>query len=606
LDSKLQLLAYVIAGLALFGELAVLVVNVIFRTGFNYSFSANQELARVALNILTFVGGAIAYRAGMHMPMSFMTSRVSPALRAVLGAFSHSVVLVTAVAAALLSIPYLRAGWSANTEILHIPLTLEILPYTLGMTFLAVFAIRHLLLNLRRSTVLTTFGVIAIAVGLTTVTAVGGPLITSDSLPWLMVALFLIMLPSGVPIGFVLACTAIVSLLVSDIAFPVVVPQRMIDGADNFILLAVPFFVFVGIIMSDSGVSKTLADVMKAIVGRIRGGYLQVIVITMYFFSGISGAKTADMVAVGAPLSDILDERGYSREETAAVLAASAVMGETIPPSIGLLVLGSITTLSIAELFVAGIVPAAVLAIVLMLAIYIRARRIGMPVESGTSLKEASKALIVALPSLALPVMLVFAIIRGIATPTEVSAIAVVYGLLLALVLHRMSRTALLASIRNSINLTGMVLFVVSAAYPFSWVLTVMQIPQTISQSVSAFTGVPWLFMLATVLVLVVLGSLLEGLPALIIFAPLLVPVAAKMGISPIQYGIVLLISLGLGAFTPPLGIGFYVAAAITKARVDETVPRLLLYLGILLIGVVLLALVPPLTLSLPHLVLGK
>jgi tripartite ATP-independent transporter DctM subunit len=269
-------------------------------------------------------------------------------------------------------------------------------------------------------------------------------------------------------------------------------------------------------------------------------------------------------------------------------------------------VLGSITTLSIAELFVAGIVPAAVLAIVLMLAIYIRARRIGMPVESGTSLKEASKALIVALPSLALPVMLVFAIIRGIATPTEVSAIAVVYGLLLALVLHRMSRTALLASIRNSINLTGMVLFVVSAAYPFSWVLTVMQIPQTISQSVSAFTGVPWLFMLATVLVLVVLGSLLEGLPALIIFAPLLVPVAAKMGISPIQYGIVLLISLGLGAFTPPLGIGFYVAAAITKARVDETVPRLLLYLGILLIGVVLLALVPPLTLSLPHLVLGK
>ena len=319
---------------------------------------------------------------------------------------------------------------------------------------------------------------------------------------------------------------------------------------------------------------------------------LQVIVVCMYIVSGISGSKIADIAAVGTTMKDTMRREGYDAGETAAVLASGAVMGETVPPSIAMLVLASVTSLSIGTLFVAGLLPAAVMAACLMVLIYFRAGRRDSTRKASPA--EIGRAGVRAIPALVAPLILIGGIVSGIATPTEVSSTAVIYALVLAAGFYRaLTFRQFWRVLASTAAQAGMVLFITSTASTFSWSLTLAKMPQSIAALFSVLHGSAALFLLATIVTLVLMGALLEGLPALLIFGPLLLPLAPAFGINPLQYGLLLIIAMGLGAFSPPIGVGMFVTCSICDTSMENAARHMVPYLVVLAIGLLLVAFVP-------------
>jgi tripartite ATP-independent transporter DctM subunit len=378
-------------------------------------------------------------------------------------------------------------------------------------------------------------------------------------------------------------------------------------GITNFLYLAIPFFVMAGGFLTQGRLVRPLGALITLLLGRLKGQTAHAIVTAMFIFSGISGSKLADMAGVGAAMADIVRREGYPRKQVAALLAASAVMGETVPPSIGLLVLAPLVSLSVATLFVAGLVPAIVVAVCLHVAIFVRSHGVAYKgVRFGS--RAAATTALQAMPSLIIPVILIGGIASGTGTPTEVSSFAVVTAfLMLALVARTIDLKAMretLTATRNTLSytssMTGMVLFVLAGAHAFSYCLTVVNVPQNVGAAV-AHIGQAWIYLLVTVAVMIVMGLLLEGLAAIIVLAPIMSPAAAVLGIDPIHYSIVLLISMALGAFLPPIGAGYYMATIVAGSEIDEAIRPTLFYLLIVFVGLIIIALVPQFSLFLPH-----
>ena len=300
----------------------------------------------------------------------------------------------------------------------------------------------------------------------------------------------------GVPIAFSLMIGTSVYIFSSGAVPMIALSQNMVDGTGSFVLLALPFFILAGIIMERGQISSRLVQFVQSLVGHYRSGLLQAGVVSMYLMSGLSGSKAADIAAVGSILREKLRSEGYSLEQGAAVLAASAAMGETIPPSIAMLVVGSITTLSVGALFVAGIIPAAVIAVCLMVLIYVQALWIGAPRSPRVSLGAMLRTAVAAVPPMMMPLILFGGIIFGVATPTEVSAFAVVYGIMLAGLAYReFTFKSFLASTYECTLLSGMILFIVAAASSFSWVLTIAGLPQSLADLLGSTHGNQALFL---------------------------------------------------------------------------------------------------------------
>jgi len=336
-------------------------------------------------------------------------------------------------------------------------------------------------------------------------------------------------------------------------------------------------------------------------VGHVRGGLFQVMVVSMYIVSGLSGSKAADVAAVGLVMRDMLRREGYSLEKATAVLASGAVMGETVPPSIPMLVLGAVTTISVGTLFIGGLIPAAVVGLCLMALIYLQFRKSSLSRPPRASLRQLANASLRGLLPLLMPVILFGGILAGVATATEVSSFAVVYGLVLACVVYReMGFRAFLRGLTDCASISGMVLFILGSASTFAWVLTIANLPHRLVGLLSAVHQSHWVFMLASIVLLVVTGLILEGLPALLILAPILLPIASRVGISQLHYGIVLLIAMGIGAFMPPVGVGFYFACAVCETTIEKSSREMIPFVIVLSIGLLLVALVPWFTLFLP------
>ena len=283
------------------------------------------------------------------------------------------------------------------------------------------------------------------------------------------------------------------------------------------------------------------------------------------------------------------------------MLAASAAMAETIPPSIAMLVLGSVTSISIGTLFVAGLLPAVVLALCLMVLNIVVAPR-GAADASVPPGRGVGRAAVAAILPLAMPVGMFVGIRFGIATPTEISSFAVLYSLALSVTVYREFTLRHLGALAGDCaSMAGSVLFVLAVASAFAWTLSAANLPQAMVQVLHLVGDSPALFMAGSVALLIVVGSLLEGLPAIMILAPLLLPLAIRLGISDVQYGIVLILAMGIGAFIPPIGIGFYVASAVTESNVEGTALAMLPYIAALVVGVLLVAFVPWITLALPN-----
>jgi tripartite ATP-independent transporter DctM subunit len=585
---------------ALLGELGLVLGNVFARAYFHHSFLWADEVARLSLSILAFVGGAVAYRRRDHAFVRVVLNLVPRPVERTCLALSDIIVLFVVGLTGIASAEFIASSWGERTPIFQIPAALIALPLPLGMALLALYAANNLYRENRR---------MIWSVGVAFIVVLALAAATRDLwLPWLggdaaiivALALFFVAIFAGVPVGFVLLLATATYLWAADAASFVVLPQTMVNGTGNFILLAVPFFILAGLIMERGGISVRLVRFIYALVGHWRGGLLQVTVASMYVVSGLSGSKPADVAAVGTVMRDQLRER-HSAAEGAAVLAASAIMGETVPPSIAMLIVGSITSVSLAALFIGGLIPAAVMAVCLMVLIYVRARRAGTPCVPRAPFAAMFRAGVDAVLPLLMPAMLLGGILFGVATPTEVAAFAVVYGLVLAVLVYRVMNLAeFMRTVADTAALTGVLLFIFAAASGFSWTLTVAYLPQRLVALLHAVGNSTEIFMIGSIALLVIVGVLLEGLPSLNVLAPLLIPIAGKLGLSEMHYALVLIIAMGIGGFMPLAGVGFYVCCAIMRCDIEQASRAMVPYLIMVLVGLLIVAFVPWFALALP------
>ncbi len=590
----------VIVGVALVGELLVVIANVVGRVFFDTPLLWADEVSGFALSVIAFLGGAIAYRREQHVLVRTLVDLLPPPSRAASYALVDWLVLAIALVTGYQSLALLSFRWDQVTPILGISATWIAVPLTVSMLVLAVYALARLLQQPRGAVVAS--GALLVAATILVVVfrhATDLPVASNWNVT-IAIGVVLVTVLIGLPIAFSLMLGTMLFLYLGGMVAMVALPQNMVDGTGRFVLLALPFFIFAGIVMERGGISRRLVAFVAALVGGMRGGLQQVMVVSMYVVSGISGSKAADVAAVGLVMRDMLEKEKYDVDQSAALLAASAAMGECIPPSLAMLVLGSVTSLSVAALFAAGIIPAAVIALCLMALIWLLTPRRSASLARGPGMRRL--ALGAVLP-FSMPVMLFAGILLGFATPTEVSAFAVAYGLSIAVVvyreLHRRDFSRMVAEASTS---AGMVLFTLAAAQSFSWVLSAAELPHRLAELVTVYATGPSLFLLVSIVALIVLGSLLEGLPAILILAPLLVPLAPQAGVDPLHYGIVLLVAMGIGAFLPPLGVGFYIACSVVRANADRATRAMAPYFTILVVGLLVVAFIPWFTLLLPRL----
>jgi len=585
---------------ALVGELGVVFFNTLSRSFLGIALLWTDETAQLTLSTIAFVGGVLAYRRGEHVSVRALVETLPRPCQPVCHALVDLIVLTMAVVTGLSTLPLLATRWQELTPILQIRAGWFVVPLVVSMLLLAVTALERLLRQ-HRPIVLAVGAAFAALVLLLVLT--GGtwrPWVTGAGPLSLALGFFFGLLLFGMPVTFGLLFGAFVYLYASGTVPLTALAQNAADGTNNFVLLALPFFIFAGMIMEKGGISLRLVRFVKALVGHLRGGLLQVTVVSMYIVSGLSGAKTADVAAVGSVMRDMLRREGYSMEQSAAVLAASAVMGETVPPSLAMLVLSSVTTLSVGALFIAGIIPAVVIGLCLMALIYVQARQAKGPRTPRASLRELMTAILGGVLPLLMPVILFGGILLGIGTPTEVSSFAVVYGLVLAAIYGELGLRGFVESVINCAALSGMILFILAAASSFSWTLSVANLPQGLAGILTRVHNNQGLFLFGSILFLIVIGTILEGLPALLILAPLLMPIAAQVGLNQLHYGIMLVLAMGIGIFIPPVGNGFYVCCAVCETTIEKSTRALIPFLVVLGIGLLLVALVPWFTLFLP------
>lgn len=421
-----------------------------------------------------------------------------------------------------------------------------------------------------------------------------------------LVVSFVLFVAIGIPIAFAMGAASVTFLLFEGRLPLALIAQRLFAGIDSFPLMAVPFFIFAGLLMDSGGISARLVKLALVLIGHVRGGLAMVVMLAEMFFSGISGSTTADISAIGSTMIPAMRRAGYPPERAAAIVAAASSMGVLIPPCIMMVVLGSLVNISIGRLFIAGFLPSAVMVIGLMGLITYQARRGILPpsevrAERGaiySAFKNSALALL-------LPVIIFGGILFGIATPTEIAAIGAVYALVVSLFIYReVSWRDLYKICEQTIILTGAALLLIGLAMTFSWILASQQTPAAIAQLMTMIGGGSIGFLLLSIVIFLIAGVFLEGLPALIILMPILLPVAERVGIDPLHFGILAIGTVGVGIFLPPIGIGLLLSAGIAQCSMRSVTKVFMPYLLVLIFSLVIIALIPAITLILPKLLM--
>ena len=595
----LLVLVDAIAAVLLAADLIVVSLSVYYRYVLAAPIEWAGDVARGLMVALSFFGAAGALARHENAGVAFFVQKLGPQARRRVDAVAALVVLATAGSVAWNAIALGRFTTGQTTGS-GLPLELTFYPMGAGALCMTIFALAQFCRRKPSEIAFAVAFALALAGGAYGWRLVGAGAARSG-LP--MALGFVGCLVGGVPIGFALAFTALVYIWIEGSLPGLIFAQQMARGIDNFVLLAIPFFILVGYLMEANGMSVRLIALLERLVGRARGGLNVVMVLSMVIFSGISGSKMADVAAVGSVLIPAARRSRQNPGGAVALLAASAVMAETIPPCINLIILGFVANLSIGGLFMAGLAPAGLMALVLIGAVILlggaRAPEEARP--GGASLAQLWRGAIVTLGLL----VIIFAGFRfGVATATEISAFAALYALVVGgLAFRELGPRAAARSFINAATRSGLVLFIVAAAQSLAFVLTLQRLPDALAQAMIALShnAGAWPFLLLSILILIVMGSILEGAAALIIFGPLLIPVAAQIGINGLHFGVVLVIAMGIGLFAPPLGLGLYGACLIGGVPIETTVRPMLGYLGLLFVCLMVIAFVPGLTLWLPH-----
>src|ERR1700730_5748339 len=591
-----------VAALLVIVEIVVLFSGVSARYFFQRPIIWSDELASILFLWLSMLGAVVAFQRGEHMRMTAFVGMVNPNRRAFFD------VLAIAAPLAFLVLVLQPAYEFASDEAFVSTPALDISslwhgpapPVRLGLMLLVAFLRLASLGDWLRTTI--ALGAVVAVGGM--LYALGPILVPLGNLNLLIffVVLVAIMVFAAVPIAFAfgLATFAYITLTTSTPA--TVVIGRMDEGMSHLILLSVPLFVFLGLLIEMTGMARAMVTFLASLLGHVRGGLQYVLVAAMYLVSGISGAKAADMAAVAPVLFPEMIKRGAKPGDLVALLSATGAQTETIPPSLVLITIGSVTGVSIAALFTGGLLPGLVLAVMLCAVVWRRYRKEDLSHVKCASWGEVGSTFLVALPAIALPFVIRAAVVGGVATATEVSTIGIVYSALAGLLIYRkFDWSRLYPMLTETAALSGAILLIIGAATGMAWALT----QSGFSTSLAAFmTGLPGgapMFLGVTIVAFIVLGSVLEGIPAIVLFGPLLFPIAKQVGVHEVHYAMVVILAMGIGLFAPPFGVGYYAACAISRIHPDEGIKPMLGYMLALLIGTIVIAAVPWISIGLLH-----
>ena len=411
---------------------------------------------------------------------------------------------------------------------------------------------------------------------------------------------------TGMPVAFAMGVASLVYMLLQGSLPMISIPQRMLNGADNFPLLAIPFFMLAGSLMDNGGVTRRLVTFASALVGHITGGLAHVVVVANMIMAGMSGSAVADASGTGSILIPSMQQKGYPAAFAAAIVGAAATIGPIIPPSIPMVIFGSIASVSTAKLFIGGVIPGILMGIYLMAVAYVVAKRRGYGREVRRSLSELGRAFVDAIPPLLAPVIILGGILGGIFTPTEAAVVTTVYAFFLGLWYRELSLRDIPRILTNVLVTTSAVLFIVAASSLMGWLLAIEQVPQALMSGFVSISTNPWVILAIINVFLLILGCLMDAIPLLIILVPVLSPLIMRLGIDPVHFGVVMVLNLMIGLLTPPVGMVMYMVCSIAKVSVKdftrECWPMILALIGVL----AMITFYPPLVVWLPNLLLGR
>jgi C4-dicarboxylate transporter DctM subunit len=597
-------LAFSIAAIVA-AQAIVVGLQVIGRHIFRQPIPWTEEIARLLLAWLMCAGGVSALKHGQHPRVTALLRALSADRRA---AVDRGLQLVLLAFFACLTIP----AWH-----LTIASAGERLPAS-GLSGAAISAVLPAALVLMSAVVVQQLRrdgsavwrnrdqlVSALGAATLAIASVLIPILAGAAPMIVLIVGFLVTAALGVPLAFTLALTSLTYLLGIGGVSLIILPIKILGGVDSFVLLAIPLFIVAGTFMEAGGISERTVDFAMAIVGRVRGGLAMVAVVAEILFSGISGSTTADVSAISSLLVPSMRRAGYTGAESVSIVAAASAMGILVPPCLTMVVLGSLVNLSIVTLFLAGFIPAFVLALALLVLIAVRARRQGWPLSQPVTRADLWRAARRAIVPTGLPVLLFGGIFSGLTTVTEAALLAVAYSLIAGIAMGGIRRTGIVDHLAQSGVVTATTLWVLAAASAFAWILVREWVPQMLGDWIRIAGAGRAEFMALTIALFVVVGALLEGLPALLIFGPILFPISRSIGVDPVHYGIVVIAAMGIAFFLPPVGVGLTIAAGIGRVDIDDVSRTYLPYLIALLVGLALIAAFPAITLILPRVLLG-
>ncbi|MDA9398711.1 ABC transporter permease [Bradyrhizobium sp. CCBAU 25338] len=582
------------AALLVLAEIAVLSAGIVGRYVFRSPIIWSDELAGILFLWLAMFGSVIAFQRGEHMRMTAIVGVLGVQVRAFL-----DVVAAAASLAFLVLVVWPAYEFAADEAFVTTP-ALEIvnswraaaLPIGIGLMLIAA-----VLRLIRIASLRSLLASLAIVAGIIATFVLLAPVL--NPLGNLNLLIFFVvvvgaMVFAAVPIAFAFGLATVGYLTLTTSTPDVVMIGRMDEGMSHLILLAVPLFVFLGLLIEMTGMARAMVSFLASLLGHVRGGLHYVLVGAMYLVSGISGSKAADMAAVAPVLFPEMRQRGAKPGDLVALLAATGAQTETIPPSLVLITIGSVTGVSISALFTGGLLPGVVLAVMLAAVVWWRYRREDLSHVKRATGRQIGRAFVIAIPAIALPFVIRTAVVEGVATATEVSTIGILYSACAGLFIYRQfDWRRIYPMLVETASLSGAILLIIGAATGMAWALTQSGFSASLAKFMTNLPGGVPVFLAVTIVTFVILGSVLEGIPAIVLFGPLLFPIARQVGVHDVHYAMVVVLAMGIGLFAPPFGVGYYAACAISRINPDEGMKPIVGYMIALLIGTLIVAALP-------------
>ena len=594
LDRVLGLAIEIPAGLLVLVEIGVLLSGIVARTVFRHPLVWSDELASILFLWLAMLGSVVALRRGDHMRMTALVTRLAPQARAVVEAVAIAASLAFLVLVAWPATQFAHDQAAITTPALGLPDVWRAAAMPVGIVLMALVAtLRLVRVATPRHALMACALVAVIVAGLWAATPLFSPLGELNLLIFIVgvggACVF-----AGIPIAFAFGLAAFSYLALSTQTPLLIMVGRMDEGMSHLILLAVPLFVFLGLLIEMTGMARAMVAFLASLLGHVRGGLSYVLVGAMYLVSGISGSKAADMAAIAPALFPEMQKRGEQPGELVALLAATGAQTETIPPSLVLITIGSVTGVSISALFKGGMLPALVTGLILCVVVWMRHRHEDLSQVRRAPLREIGRLFAVAIPALVLPFVIRGAVVDGVATATEVSTLGIVYAVFAGLLFYRQfDWRRIMPMLIDTASLSGAILLIIGTATAIAWGLTQSGFSGELASAMASMPGGAIGFLAVSIVLFIALGSVLEGIPAMVLFGPLLFPIAQQLGLNEVHYAMVAVLAMGLGLFTPPIGVGYYAACAIGRVSPDTGIRPMLGYMLALLVGIVVVAAVP-------------